>query len=355
MAELIGKAVGQAVNGIVDVVDVDGVVRRVDVDDAIQRIDMNDLLDKVDMNRLIDRVDLNRQLDRVDLDRALRRVDVNALVLRSNVGAILTHSTTGIFSDILDTIRASVVHADIWIYIGMSFLLRRDVNVLPPVPGETNERKKPATEMALSTSVQGCLNGVVSKGLSVLVDSFLVTFSFALLLIVVEMGWKVLTDGDNRPQIDRDSRYALVSYCMYWFVYFWFWSVAAHRTIGMAILGLKVVDVRTGQNITATQGFIRTALLPLSGVVAMILVVVGLWRHDGRMLHDVVAGTGLVYKWNAAMAKFRAHAEQEQQLLVAQEQEQQAGVAASGTMNRPLLHTTASEATYSSFHEEHQK
>eukprot|EP00977_Amphora_coffeiformis_P024901 scaffold17510_cov184-Amphora_coffeaeformis.AAC.1 len=213
MAELIGKAVGQAVNGIVDVVDVDGVVRRVDVDDAIQRIDMNDLLDKVDMNRLIDRVDLNRQLDRVDLDRALRRVDVNALVLRSNVGAILTHSTTGIFSDILDTIRASVVHADIWIYIGMSFLLRRDVNVLPPVPGETNERKKPATEMALSTSVQGCLNGVVSKGLSVLVDSFLVTFSFALLLIVVEMGWKVLTDGDNRPQIDRDSRYALVSYC----------------------------------------------------------------------------------------------------------------------------------------------
>ena len=347
MAEMIGNAVGQAVNGIVDVVDVDGMVRRVDVDDAIQRIDMNDLLDKVDMNRLIDRVDLNRQLDRVDLDRALQRVDVNALVLRSNVGAIMAHSTTGIFSDILDTIRASVVHTDIWIYTGISFLLRRDASVLPPVPGEAQWRKKPAAEMALSTSVQGCLNGVVSKGLAVLLDSLLVTFSFALFLIAVEMGWKVLTDGDNRPTINRDSRYGLASYCVYWFVYFWFWTVAAHRTIGMAVLGIKVVDVRTGKNITATQGFIRTALLPLTAVGAMVLVVVGLWRRDGRMLHDVAAGTGLIYKWNAAMAKFRAHAEQE---MEQQRQEQEGG----GTMDLPLLHTTASGATYSSFHDEKQ-
>lgn len=312
MAEILGSAV----NGVINLVDVDGVVRKVDVDDAIQRIDMNELLDKVDMNRLIDRVDLNRQLDRIDLDRALRRVDVNALVLRSDVGAILTHSTSGIFTEILDTVRSSVVQADTWIYNVMGFILRRDLNLLPPAPGELpHRRKKPASSgMALSTSVQGCCCGVVSKGLAIFLDSLIVTFSFAVLLIIIEAGWKVLTKGDDKLEIDRDGRYALVAYGGYWFVYFWFWTVAAQRTIGMAIVGLKVVRNHDGENIGVTQGWLRTALLPLSAMVAVVLVVVGLLRQDGRMLHDFVAGTSLIYKWNAAMAKFRSHhAELQQQ------------------------------------------
>lgn len=239
MAEILGTAV----NGVISLVDVDGVVRKVDVDDAVQRVDMNELLDKVDMNRLIDRVDLNRQLDRVDLDRTLRRVDVNALVLRSDVGAILTHSTTGIFTEILDTVRSSVVQADIWIYNVVGYVLRRDLDQLPPAPGELpHQHKKPASDVALSTSVQGCCSGVVSKGLAILVDSLIVTFSFALLLIILEVGCQVLTKGNNKLEIDRDGRYALLAYGAYWFVYFWFWTVAAHRTIGMSIVGLKVVQ-----------------------------------------------------------------------------------------------------------------
>lgn len=311
MAEIIGNAV----NCVISLVDVDGVVRKVDVDDAIQRIDMNELLDKVDMNRLIDRVDLNRQLERVDLDRLMRRVDVNAIILRSDVGAIMAHSTTGIFTDILDTVRASVVQADMFIYNTVGFVLRRDLSLLPPVPGETTRRKKPQSEISLATSAQGCFSGVVSKGLAFLLDSLIVTFSFAILLIVVEMGLQVLTDADDRPQFNRDSRYALVAYCAYWFVYFWFWTVAAHKTIGMALVGLKVVHANTGSNISITHGFIRTSILPLSATVAMFLVALGLVRQDGRMLHDVVAGTGLTYKWNAAMAKFRAYAEQQRQTV----------------------------------------
>ena len=77
----------------------------------------------------------------------------------------------------------------------------------------------------------------------------------------------------------------------------------------MALLGIKAVDAHTGHIITVTQGLPRTALLPLSAMILpLLLVVVGLWRHDGRMLHDVVAGTALIYKWNTAMAKFRAYA-----------------------------------------------
>lgn len=339
MADLLEKTV----NGVINLVDVDGVVRKVDVDDAIQRIDMNELLDKVDMNRLIDRVDLNRQLDRVDLNRALDRVDVNAVVMRSDLGAIITHSTTGIFSDILDAVRASVVHFDIWIYNSVCFIMRRDWTRLPPVPGERRRRKKPASEMALSTSVQGCFSGVVSKGLAILIDTLLVTFSFALWLVLVAVGWKALTQEDERVEFKRNSRYGLAAYAVYWFAYFWFWTVVAHRTLGMAIVGLKVTDNNTGHNITAKQGFVRTAFLPLSAIFAMALVVVGLVRQDGRMLHDVVAGTGIVFKWNAAMAKFRAHAEQQQE-------EAQADSASSSSVA-----STVSNTRYSSFEDAHQR
>ena len=347
--------IGNAVNGVVNLVDVDGVVRKVDVDDAVQRIDMNELLDKVDMNRLIDRVDLNRQLDRIDMDRLLRRVDVNAVVLRSNVGSIVAHSTTGIFTEILDTVRASVVHGDIWVYNIVGYLLRRDVSLLPPVPGgatssssssspssstssssSQRRRSKPdVSDIKLSTSVQGCFNGVVTKGLAFFIDSFVVTFSFAVWLVIVEMGIKTLTQADSRPEFNRDSRYALVVYAAYWFIYFWFWTVAAHRTLGMALVGLKVVDATTGRNCTVTQGFLRTALLPLSGMVAPFLVVVGLLRTDGRMLHDIVAGTGMIYKWNTAMMKFRALQHQQSQ----EEQQQQQQQPSQGqSRDSPLLH-----------------
>ena len=343
------EILGHAVNSVISLVDVDGVLRKVDMDEALQRIDMDQLLQRVDMNRLLDRVDFDRVLDRVDFNRVLDRVDVNALVLRSDVGAIMTHSTTGLVGDILDTLRASVVQADVWIYNSMCFVLRRDWSLLPAVPGETARRKKPASEnsVSLSTAIQGCFCGIMSKGLAILVDSLLVTCSFAAMLIFVTLGWQTLTKSDNRAEINRqDNRYTLAAYAVYWFMYFWFWTVAVHRTVGMAIVGLKVVDAQSGQSITVTQGLVRTALLPLSAVFAMLLAVVGLLRHDGRMVHDVVAGTGIVYKWNAAMGRFRAHA--------AEQQRQQQQKQWLEHPDQPLLATATSSSSatmYSSFQE----
>ena len=142
------------------------------------------------------------------------------------------------------------------------------------------------------------------------------TLSFAILIIIIEMGWQTLLKSQDRLQIDRDGRYALVAYGVYWFTYFWFWTVAAHRTIGMAIFGLKVVDAQSGKNVTVIQGFLRTALLPLSAIVLPPLGILGLIRHDGSMIHDMITSTALIYKWNAAMAKFRSIATESDQHFV---------------------------------------
>jgi uncharacterized RDD family membrane protein YckC len=89
------------------------------------------------------------------------------------------------------------------------------------------------------------------------------------------------------------------------------------RTVGMAIAGLRVININgrpsgdecdddESQDLSFCQAFVRTSLLPLSTAVFSPLAFFGLIiRHDGRMLHDFIAGTGMVYSWDAEMAKSR--------------------------------------------------
>jgi len=324
MAEAIGKVIGTCANGIVEVMDVDGVVRQVDINSALERIDMDALVGRIDMNKLLDSVDLNRQLDRIDTNGLMSRIDINNIVLRSNVGAILAHSTTGIFTEVLDALRRQVIMFDMWIMDVTTWLRRRNVGMLPPAPpginsgsdeddenNESNERPRGRSESAVL--VQGRYTGVVSKGIAFLIDSLFVTFSFAILLIVAELTWMFLAKNDDIQKVNRDNFWTVVAYCTYWFLYFLVSTLLTGVTVGMAIVGIKVVDTDTGDCITFKQAVLRTLLLPLSSTVAVFLVAIGIFRRDGRMLHDVAAGTGLVYKWNAEMARFRENVERKEE------------------------------------------
>ena len=321
--DLVGKAVEKAIGKFVDCVDVDGVVRRVEIDAVLNRIDINALLD---------RVDVNRHLSRVDVDALMKRIDVNEVVRRSDLGAMIAQSTTGVFTQILDVLRTHVVLLDL-VFLRLARATRckfrgvmRSTEVkLPPRPGqpqqtEENQLRYPTRKSEKAVAVQGRYSGFFSKSLAIFIDVIFLTLSFAVLVIIMEIYWVLFmgtSDEEAKQKVARDNTWVFILYCTYWWLYFFLCVALSSRTIGMGIAGIKVVNV-SGAEPAPDQAITRTTLLPLTLTVLPPLGLIGFWRRDGRMLHDLAACTGLVYSWDAPMARARERAlirDMEQQQL----------------------------------------
>jgi uncharacterized RDD family membrane protein YckC len=93
------------------------------------------------------------------------------------------------------------------------------------------------------------------------------------------------------------------------FLYFWVPLSMSGKTPGMALLGLRVVR-RDGGNLDRVHAALRVAALPL-GFLTLGLGFVGIvLGREHRALHDVVAGTAVVYDWDARAARLRFLARQ---------------------------------------------
>lgn len=113
-------------------------------------------------------------------------------------------------------------------------------------------------------------------------------------------------------QIDLANRQilALIAIIIWEFVYFAYqWSLAG-RTIGMAVLGIRVVAT-DGDPITPRQAVIRTLTLPLSFLLLGLGFIGILLNKDRHALHDRLAKTVVVYSWDARAARLRWLAKQE--------------------------------------------
>jgi uncharacterized RDD family membrane protein YckC len=88
------------------------------------------------------------------------------------------------------------------------------------------------------------------------------------------------------------------------FVYFAYqWSLGG-RTIGMAVLGIQVVT-KDGRPIGIRQAVVRTLALPLSFLCFGLGLVGILVTRDRHAWHDRLAGTAVVYSWDARAARLR--------------------------------------------------
>jgi len=308
IADFIGNRI---VSPVVECVDVDGVMRRVHVDDVLQRINIDALLDRVDIDRLVDRVDLNRHVQKIDMNSLLDRVNVNSLIGRSDVAALLAQSTSGVVSHLLDGMRTQLIVLDLLHFTTMRRVLcRGSGSTLPPQPnGMKHTHLVPKKRANKAILVQGRYTGFVSKAFAILLDVMFVTFNFALFTILLQLFW-IFFAGEERKsaqkQVTRDHIWVVVLYFFLWWLYFFLNILLTGRTVGMVIAGLQVVGKK--DTLTMGQAFLRTLLLPLTVTFCPFLGIIGLLRADGRMLHDIVAGTGIVYSWDAEMAKCRQDA-----------------------------------------------
>ena len=81
----------------------------------------------------------------------------------------------------------------------------------------------------------------------------------------------------------------------------------------MAVLGVRVVAA-DGSAVQPKQGIIRALVFPLSFLLFGLGFLGILVQREHRALHDLIAGTTVVYSWDARAARLRFLARQTEQV-----------------------------------------
>jgi uncharacterized RDD family membrane protein YckC len=97
---------------------------------------------------------------------------------------------------------------------------------------------------------------------------------------------------------------SLIVLVVWEFLYFAYQWTLGGKTIGMALLGIRVVRT-DGSAIGARQAVVRTLTLPLSFLLFGLGFLGILTNRDRHALHDRLAGTAVVYSWDARAARLR--------------------------------------------------
>ena len=285
----VDKVVDQVnVNKVVDQVNVDKILDQVDLDKLVDRIDPEKLLDRIDVDRLLAKVDLDDLLARMDMDAIAGRVDINAiaqridvdaLALHTDIGAMIARSSGGIAADARDAARSQAVGLDEWIARWVARLLRRDAPAQRPHFG-----------------------GAVSRFVAYVVDLGVSIGVFMLALAAVSFAASIITG--HSISWNRNDLPVAILFVAWEFVYFAYSWGASGKTLGMALLGVRVVAA-DGTLAGPRRGVLRTLAFPLSFLLFGLGFTGILFQRDRRALHDMIAGTAVVYSWEARAARLR--------------------------------------------------
>lgn len=95
-----------------------------------------------------------------------------------------------------------------------------------------------------------------------------------------------------------------IAFFVWEFIYFSYQWAVSGKTLGMAIFGVQVVT-RQGGPITSGQAVLRTIGLGLTLLTLGIGFLGIIFQRERRALDDFVAGTAVVYSWDARGARLR--------------------------------------------------
>ena len=151
-------------------------------------------------------------------------------------------------------------------------------------------------------SLQGRYAGFASRFVAFAVDQGVIIGLFALSLAIINFAASVLTgDSINWNRGDIWVGLAFVGWEFLYFAYSW---SASGKTAGMALFGVRVVRP-DGTAASGRQAVVRTLALPLSFLLLGLGFLGILVGDKRRALHDVIAGTAVVYSWDARAARLR--------------------------------------------------
>jgi uncharacterized RDD family membrane protein YckC len=159
-----------------------------------------------------------------------------------------------------------------------------------------------ARDAAASVTAQGHYAGVVSRFLAFMLDLAAASAMFALALATVSYVATILTG--NQIHWSRQDIVVAVIYVAWLFLYFGYSWAASGRTFGMAVLGVQVVRA-DGGTLDSWRGVLRALAFPLSFLFFGLGFLGILVQRERRALHDLIAGSAVVYAWDARAARLR--------------------------------------------------
>jgi len=275
-------------------VDPQVLIERVDIDAVLARVDLQSIIDRVDLNAVLARVDPQPIVDRVDLDTVLARVDIQALVQRSGIPDVVADSTRSMAASMVDLGRRQLVGLDVIVDRVVFRILRRPQDARPSGPPALT--MEDADERTRAT-VSGNYAGVPTRAVSGMLDVGAVIGLYTLGVAGLSILTRVLFGVD----IGRGTPWGVIALAVWAFFYIFVGLVVTGRTIGKALTGLRVVR-SDGSAPTPRVVLVRTVALPFSLLLFGIGFLLIPLRRDHRALHDLIAGTVVVYDWGDRQA-----------------------------------------------------
>jgi len=149
---------------------------------------------------------------------------------------------------------------------------------------------------------QGHFAGAVSRFVAYAIDLAVIAGVFMLALAAISFAASVVTG--HSVSWSRNDILVTIAFLAWGFIYFAYSWAASGKTFGMAVLGVRVVAA-DGADATARQAVVRTLAFPLSFLVFGLGFVGIVLQRDRRALHDLIAGTVVIYSWDARAARLR--------------------------------------------------
>lgn len=160
----------------------------------------------------------------------------------------------------------------------------------------------PRPPVVARESFQGHYAGFASRFFSFVVDIVIITAIFLLVLAAISFAKTVLTG--KAFDFHRGDIWVIIAYAVWSFIYFARSWGANGRTAGMALFGVQVVR-DDGGDVSERRAALRMLVFPLSFLFLGLGFLGIVFGDRRRALHDVIAGTTVIYCWDARAARLR--------------------------------------------------
>jgi uncharacterized RDD family membrane protein YckC len=160
----------------------------------------------------------------------------------------------------------------------------------------------PRQQAGSSVTSQGQYAGSVSRLVAYAIDVAVSCGLFAVALAAVSYGTKIVTG--RSVTWSRESIGVAVIFAAWQLFYLGYSWATSGRTVGMAALGVRVVRA-DGSALGPRRAAARALAFPLSFIAFGLGFAAILVQREHRALHDLIAGTAVVYSWDARAARLR--------------------------------------------------
>jgi uncharacterized RDD family membrane protein YckC len=156
-------------------------------------------------------------------------------------------------------------------------------------------------------SYQGRYAGAVSRLTAYVIDLLLTIGVYYVVLAAISFSAQIVTG--NSIHWNRTNIVVAIVFVVWHLFYMGYSWSASGRTFGMAMLGICVVKA-DGTTVDSRYGFLRALVFPLSFLTLGLGFLGILVQREHRALQDLIAGTAVVYAWDARAARLRFLARQ---------------------------------------------